>query len=499
MNTKFIAGLMLTVLFVTLLGLGIQKVLRTDGEYALDQERQRLELERLALETSAREAVLRSPHYILVQTYGSYILFFGVLSVIVSLGYMYRSRFERLVNWTSGDTQTQITQRKAEELASERMALAKVEAQERVCELIKDMQQGRLQEVRQILSISSGKLQQALPGVSQSPTGQTFSMPSFQDLLTSVTDKKMILGYERETNEPYYLSLKKDKNLIFAGPSGVGKTSDIRLILSQGIQSNSFDRVLIADEHMTNEEGLTQSLGELANHPQVETCKIHFDLAEMIDRFHKELIRRIDKQGTWNEVWLLVCDEGLHMLKRVQNLEDCLFRAVTEARKYGMYVMFAAQIFSGQKVPTFVRDAFHGIIIHKSKPLPARTLLQDKDQARLCTKLYTEDKKWSEVLYAPQNGKEVVLRVPYVSRDDMDLLTPHDAPVIDIPHETCPIREMLGEDEAREKLRELRASGKSWGEIASLVGRPKTDRGNLSKMVRDRAIPDDIREKLTHL
>jgi hypothetical protein len=336
--------------------------------------------------------------------------------------------------------------------------------------------------------------------------------PSSRDILLHPRhDGKFVAGFDADTKAPVLASLEDDIfHLTIAGQTGSGKTTTLRFYAGQWLVNDIVQRLFLADSHPTNREGLTASMGELVKLPQVYSCQCQVDAKEMIERFYAEMIRRVDEQGDWSEAWVLVCDEGLNLLQNIAVLKKCLEKGSTESRKFGMFLILAAQTQKHTQIPTEIRDNIPSMLAHRMKPVAARTFLQSKDRAKLTAELHrgqayfvngigtvdgvidiplTTAEDIAEVVKMVGNGLPVV--VSGVSM--MSPVSQSVAKQCETPGETVlESGETPIETQIKQRLRDL---GKSQNALADTVG---VSRGVLSKKLhgQDGGVSEELQTQI---
>jgi len=276
-----------------------------------------------------------------------------------------------------------------------------------------------------------------------------FAFPAFRDMVTEPHHSgSVLIGYEKDTHTPIRGTLTQDiVHLTVAGMTNSGKTTSIRFFLSQLIYHGLVQWVGLCDSHAGNPESLTATMGVLTDVPCVQTCQNHIDAKQMIETFYQEMTRRIDRGEPWQDTWVLICDEGLHLMRNIPRLHDVLAKGTTESRKFGMFLILAAQTQKGTQIPTEIRDNFPSQLAHRMKRKQAQSLLQDGEAAKIVAKLQK-----GEAWYVDANGGERVIDIPLTTQEDMEFVVTSVSNGVSIPRR--PHQEYFAEERhLRENIR----------------------------------------------
>ena len=254
--------------------------------------------------------------------------------------------------------------------------------------------------------------QTALPAAEHAPT-----VPSFAELFRAgkfTAGKPLVFGF-RADGQPKVGAWSHAYSLGIAGMSGSGKSSTIRLLMAESLLTGAVARFYVIDPHYPHPESLLASLGALRDAPQVVTPATPLDTVAMLDEIHARIDARIACQEPSEPLLVVVIDELPVVVKTLPRAAELVERIGMESRKAGVYGMFSAQSWNGDKTGgTTARDNLTALLVHKMKRKQAQTLLQDADLTRQVLRLQP-----GQVLFSPTRGEPEVLTVPFCAVEDM--------------------------------------------------------------------------------
>ena len=257
--------------------------------------------------------------------------------------------------------------------------------------------------------------QSALPAAAEQP--QAGHMPTFAELFRAgkfEPGKPLVFGFDN-TGAAKTGTWSHAYSLGIAGMSGSGKSSTIRLIMSESLLTGAVGAFYVIDPHYPHLESLLASLGELKDAPQVRYCENPIDTAAMIAEIHAAIDRRLAGNEASTPLLVVVVDELPVVVKKFPKIADLIERVGMESRKAGVYGMFSAQSWNGDKTGgTTARDNLTALMVHRMKRKQAQTLLQDADLTRQVLRLQP-----GQVLFSPTKGDPDLLTVPYCTLADM--------------------------------------------------------------------------------
>ena len=248
------------------------------------------------------------------------------------------------------------------------------------------------------------------------PAPQAAPAPSFADMLHAgkfADGKPLVFGFH--DGQPKTGTWDDAYSLGIAGLSGYGKTNTMRLLIAESLLTGAVDRFFIIDPHYPHPKSLLASLGDLKASPRIRYAENPLDTPDLLAELHETIDRRLAGSEPSTPIICLVVDELIQTVKKHPQIAEIVERIGTESRKAGVYGMFAAQSWNGDRTGgTTARDNLTALFVHRMKRKQAQTLLQDADLTRLVTRL---DK--GQVLFAPVADNAQILTVPYCRLEDM--------------------------------------------------------------------------------
>ena len=248
------------------------------------------------------------------------------------------------------------------------------------------------------------------------PAPQAAPAPSFADMLHAgkfADGKPLVFGFH--DGQPKTGTWDDAYSLGIAGLSGYGKTNTMRLLIAESLLTGAVERFYVLDPHYPHPKSLLASLGELKTSPRIRYAENPLETPELLAELHSTIDRRLAGKEPSTPIICLVVDELIQTVKKHPQIAEIVERIGTESRKAGVYGMFAAHTWNGDRTGgTTARDNLTALFVHRMKRKQAQTLLQDADLTRLVTRL---DK--GQVLFAPVADNAQILTVPFCRLEDM--------------------------------------------------------------------------------
>ena len=304
--------------------------------------------------------------------------------------------------------------RDAFQLASMALQVQYAEAAGRVAAFSEDTTRHRLQDFATI-----GKT--FLRGVNTEPAALLPGTPqtavenlSFSQAVRDFRQHEILIGYD--SGSPVFFPIEGFVSCAFGGGSGSGKTSKLRFLTAQLILNGV--NVSILDAHQGNKESLVDSLGELANMPNVRIFP-PFETRQAVKTMLSD-VRTVIAGGKPADVPCVYVLDELKPLNRACSEVETLFDVIAnEGRKYLQFMVASSQTWEASlfgKLGSAARDA---CVLKMAARMPkeqARTLFKDGETARTVAKLARPE------MFADSMQFSGVVNVPFCSRDDMDTL-----------------------------------------------------------------------------
>lgn len=185
---------------------------------------------------------------------------------------------------------------------------------------------------------------------------------------------RFLVGTSLEDGSEVFATWQNLYSALIGGMSGSGKSTLIRSLLAQSaLQGGRF--VVIDPHYGAGEESLGASLQPLRN---LMLCDVASNDREMLSalRFVADIgQRRLSGQDKDHTPIVLVVDETTGLLQRgnvADQLVDVLGMISQETRKVGLFAFCIGQNFSGQVLPTEVRNSFVSFISCRARRDVAR-------------------------------------------------------------------------------------------------------------------------------
>lgn len=234
---------------------------------------------------------------------------------------------------------------------------------------------------------------------------------SFSDI--QIIPNQILLGYSLDNN-PKYVERKELISTLVGGQTGSGKSTLMRLILSQYLKQNC--EVTIIDPHLlAGEESLGKSF--------VEILPVYHEIENII--FHLKGIQlEINNRLAGSEERkpkILVIDEFAGLLQN-ELVNDELVKTVLlisqQSRKVGVYAYCIAQQFHRDLIPSVLRNSFTTFLSTKSREDVANLLTGNKIFAKEVSKI-----NGYQVVYMTPFGHIERLNVPNTTMDHIKTFT----------------------------------------------------------------------------
>lgn len=250
---------------------------------------------------------------------------------------------------------------------------------------------------------------------------------SFQQAVKDFRQHEILIGYD--SGSPVFFPVEGFVSCAFGGGSGSGKTSKLRFLTAQLILNGV--NVSILDAHQGNKQSLVDSLGNLANMPNVRVFP-PFETRQAVKTMLSDVQAVIAGKKPADVPCVYVLDE-LKPLNRACSDVETLFDVVAnEGRKFNQFMVASSQTWEASlfgKLGSAARDA---CVLKMAARMPkeqARTLFKDGDTARTVARLGKPEMFADSMLFSG------VVSVPFCSRDDLNMLAAQKMP--SIPHRTA--------------------------------------------------------------
>ena len=224
------------------------------------------------------------------------------------------------------------------------------------------------------------------------PVGDFFSLFSNGKL----PKDKFLVGTSLEDGSDITATWGNLYSALIGGMSGSGKSTLIRSLLAQSaLQGGRF--VVIDPHYGAGEESLGASLQPLRNLMLCDVASNDREMSSALKYVADIGKRRLSGQDTDKTPIVLVCDETTGLLQRgniAEQLIDVLGMISQETRKVGLYAFCIGQNFSGQVLPTEVRNSFVSFISCRARRDVARTQSGSSEFGRFAEHLTTGQAVW---------------------------------------------------------------------------------------------------------
>lgn len=224
------------------------------------------------------------------------------------------------------------------------------------------------------------------------PVGDFFSLFSNGKL----PKDKFLVGTSLDDGSDITATWGNLYSALIGGMSGSGKSTLIRSLLAQSaLQGGRF--VVIDPHYGAGEESLGASLQPLRNLMLCDVASNDREMSSALKYVADIGKRRLSGQDTDKTPIVLVCDETTGLLQRgniAEQLIDVLGMISQETRKVSLYAFCIGQNFSGQVLPTEVRNSFVSFISCRARRDVARTQSGSSEFGRFAEHLTTGQAVW---------------------------------------------------------------------------------------------------------
>ena len=207
---------------------------------------------------------------------------------------------------------------------------------------------------------------------------------------------KFFIGTSLDDGTEVTATWQKLYSALIGGMSGSGKSTLIRSLLAQSALQGG--RFVVIDPHFgAGEESLGASLQPLRN---LMLCDVASNDREMLSalKFVADIgQRRLSGQDKDHSPIVLVVDETTGILQRgniAEQLIDVLGMIAQETRKVGLYAFCIGQNFSGQVLPTEVRNSFVSFISCRARRDVAKVQSGNNEFGKLAEQLTIGQAVW---------------------------------------------------------------------------------------------------------
>lgn len=304
-------------------------------------------------------------------------------------------------------------------LASMALQVQYAESMGKVASFSEEVSRARLHDTAGMIKAFKGiagrenvTINNALP--EHAETQQQAGNVTFQQAVKDFRAGSVLLGYSAE--KPEYMPVDSFVSCAFGGGSGSGKTSKLRFLLAQLILDGA--SISILDAHMGNKESLIDSLGNLANMPNVRVFN-PFETQQAIATMLSDVQTAIDSAAVADVPNVFVLDELRPLNRACPDTELLMDKIANEGRKYGFYGVFSSQQWEARMFKQAGSAARDSCVLRMAARMPreqAKTLFKDGDSARVVSKLARPEMYADSMLF---NG---VVTVPFCSKEDCDAL-----------------------------------------------------------------------------
>lgn len=207
---------------------------------------------------------------------------------------------------------------------------------------------------------------------------------------------KFLVGTSLEDGSEVLATWQNLYSALIGGMSGSGKSTLIRSLLAQSaLQGGKF---VVIDPHFgAGDESLGHSLQPLKNLMLCDVASNDKEMSSALKYVADIGKRRLSGQDTDKTPVVLVVDETTGILQRgnvAAQLIDVLGMISQETRKVGLYAFCIGQNFSGQVLPTEVRNSFVSFISCRARKDVARVQSGSNSFGRLAEELTIGQAVW---------------------------------------------------------------------------------------------------------
>ncbi len=288
------------------------------------------------------------------------------------------------------------------------------------------------------------------------------AVPSFRALLEQgeiARGRPMILGYERgvsyestprpSTGSGHRLggagggfiprrgSFLDIYSAAVAGESGSGKTATLLFLIGSGLVAQHIQFIGI-DPHYPHPKSLGFKTKPLWAAGLMTMATYKDDMLTALTAVEQTIDNRLQQIDTDETPVVLVIDELAFLVKTSIGpaITHTMERISTEGRKCAVYMLASSQTWLAARTGnnTVVRDTLTSAYVHRIKPKQANLLLQDKDEAE---KVKKQVKHAGEALLVPVGDESVVVRMPFTTDADMQLVVTQVTQVTQVEEGEC--------------------------------------------------------------
>lgn len=207
---------------------------------------------------------------------------------------------------------------------------------------------------------------------------------------------RFLVGTSLEDGSEVFATWQNLYSALIGGMSGSGKSTLIRSLLAQSAMQGG--KFIVIDPHYgAGEESLGASLEPLRN---LMLCDVASNDREMLSalKYVADIgQRRLSGEDKDHSPIVLVVDETTGILQRgaiAEQLTDVLGMISQETRKVGLYAFCIGQNFSGQVLPTEVRNSFVSFISCRARKDVARVQSGSNEFGKMAAELTIGQAVW---------------------------------------------------------------------------------------------------------
>ncbi len=311
------------------------------------------------------------------------------------------------------------------------------------------------------------------------PVGDFFSLFSNGKL----PKDRFLVGTSLEDGSDITATWGNLYSALIGGMSGSGKSTLIRSLLAQSALQGG--RFVVIDPHFgAGEESLGASLQPLRNLMLCDVASNDREMSSALKYVADIGKRRLSGQDTDKTPIVLVCDETTGLLQRgniAEQLIDVLGMISQETRKVGLYAFCIGQNFSGQVLPTEVRNSFVSFVSCRARRDVARVQSGSNMFGKLAEELTIGQAVWMTpsgdvhrvaVPNCTQDHLQHVAQSLTVNPNEKPMNQPMSQPMIGDSNSGQVAQEFMGRvmsevmSAEEQRIRELFMGGASVGDIA---------------------------------
>lgn len=298
---------------------------------------------------------------------------------------------------------------------------------------------------------------------------------------------RFLVGTSLEDGSEVFATWQNLYSALIGGMSGSGKSTLIRSLLAQSaLQGGRF--VVIDPHYGAGEESLGASLQPLRN---LMLCDVASNDREMLSalKFVSDIgQRRLHGDDKDKSPIVLVVDETTGLLQRgnvAEQLVNVLGMIAQETRKVGLYAFCIGQNFSGQVLPTEVRNSFVSFISCRARRDVARVQSGSNEFGKMAEQLTIGQAVWMtpsgdvhrvSVPNCTQNHLQHVAQTLTVKPNELPMTEPMIIPMTPGQNQGQGEQQVMGQvmgeimgdvmSAEEQRIRQLFIGGSSVGDIA---------------------------------